>query len=170
VPVSITEFGMTGLLEGIGGVDLNVRTDFVKNTIVKYKDICKDCGLTWWALGDYNTPYLRQSPNKYQYFPRIPDQNLFVALNLKKKKISNSSSDKVVLPYKLLPLKPRTHEDFSSEEIVFLMTADGEDEKCIRDQLGPGLDLLRKDTINHKRYSRPIIYTWIKKIVKDCSN
>ena len=65
---------------------------------------------------------------------------------------------------------PRAHEDFSSEEIVFLMTADGEDEKCIRDQLGPGLDLLRKDTINHKRYSRPVIYTWIKKIVKDCSN
>ena len=50
------------------------------------------------------------------------------------------------------------------------MTADGEDEKCIRDQLGPGLDLLRKDTIYHKRYSRPVIYTWIKKIVKDCSN
>ena len=65
---------------------------------------------------------------------------------------------------------PRAHEDFSSEEIVFLMTADGEDEKCIRDQLGPGLDLLRKDTIYHKRYSRPVIYTWIKKIVKDCSN
>ena len=50
------------------------------------------------------------------------------------------------------------------------MTADGEDEKYIRDQLGPGLDLLRKDTIYQKRYSRPVIYTWIKKIVKDCSN
>ena len=65
---------------------------------------------------------------------------------------------------------PRAHKDFSSEEIDFLMIADGEDKKCIRDQLGPGLDLLRKDTINHKRYSRPVIYTWIKKIVKDCSN
>ena len=65
---------------------------------------------------------------------------------------------------------PRTHKDFSSVEIDFLMIADGEDKKCIRDQLGPGLDLLRKDTINRKRYSRPVIYTWIKKIVKDCSN
>ena len=82
----------------------------------------------------------------------------------------NSSSGKVVLPYKLLSLKPRSHKDFSPEEIVFLMTADGEDEKYIRDQLGPGLDLLRKDTIYQKRYSRPVIYTWIKKIVKDCSN
>jgi len=221
-------------------VDLNIRTDFVKNTIVKYKDICKDCGLTWWALGDYNTPYMRQSPNKYQYFPRLPDQDLFEILKLKKKNNSNFSSKQVSLPYKKDPtlyshkyfsseemdffmnakgddekcirdqfssgldilrrdtlaherndrwevvsvLKEivkdclnneffpmtREHENFSSEEINFLMTAGGEDEKCIRDQLGSGLDLLRKDTIYHKRYSRPVIYTWIKKIVKDCSN
>jgi len=240
VPVSVTEFGMTGLLEGIGGVDLNVRTDFVKNTIVKYMDACNECGLTWWALGDYNTPYLRQSSNKYQNFPRVPDQDLFEILKLKKKNNSNFSSKQVSLPYKKDPtlyshkyfsseeivflmtadgedekcirdqfssgldllrrdtlaherydrwevvsvLKEivkdclnnefsamiREHENFSSEEIDFLMIADGEDEKCIRDQLGPGLDLLRKDTIYHKRYSRPVIYTWIKKIVKDCSN
>ena len=99
VPVSVTEFGMTGLLEGIGGVDLNVRTDFVKNTIVKYMDACNECGLTWWALGDYNTPYVRQSPNKYQNFPRVPDQDLFEILKLKKKNNSNFSSKQVSPPY-----------------------------------------------------------------------
>ena len=92
VPVSVTEFGMTGLLEGKGGVDLNLRTDFVKKTIVKYMDACNECGLTWWALGDYNTPYVRQSPNKYQNFPRVPDQDLFEILKLKKKNNSNFSS------------------------------------------------------------------------------
>jgi hypothetical protein len=83
---------MTGLLEGKGGVDLNLRTDFVKKTIVKYMDACNECGLTWWALGDYNTPYVRQSPNKYQNFPRVPDQDLFEILKLKKKNNSNFSS------------------------------------------------------------------------------
>jgi len=168
VPVSVTEFGMTGFLKGTGGVDLNLRTDFVKNTIVKYMDACNECGLTWWALGDYNTPYLRQSSNKHQNFPRVPDQDLFEILKLKKKNNSNFSSKQVSPPY----IKRSTpyHEDFSSEEIVFLMTADGKDEKCIRKELGPGLDLLRKDTINHKRYTRLIIITWIKKIVKNCSN
>jgi nicotinamide-nucleotide amidase len=34
------------------------------------------------------------------------------------------------------------------------MTAKGDDEKCIRDQFFSGLDLLRKDTILHERYSR----------------
>jgi len=62
------------------------------------------------------------------------------------------------------------HDDFSTQEINFLMTAKDEDEKCIRKELGPGLDLLRKDTINHKRYTRPIIITWIKKIIKNCSS
>ena len=50
------------------------------------------------------------------------------------------------------------------------MNANEEDEKCIRDQLGSGLDLLRKDIISHKRYFRSLIYKSIKKIVKDCSD
>ena len=65
---------------------------------------------------------------------------------------------------------PRAHEDFSSEEIDFLMTAKGDDEKCIRDQFFSGLDLLRKDTIFHVRYTSGEVIRVLREIVKDCSN
>jgi len=59
---------------------------------------------------------------------------------------------------------------FTQEEIDFLMTAKGDDEKCIRDQFFSGLDLLRKDTIFHERYFRWEVYSVLKEIVKDCLN
>jgi hypothetical protein len=62
------------------------------------------------------------------------------------------------------------HKHFSRKEINFLMTAKGDDEKCIRDQYFSGLDLLRKDTIFHVRYSRWEVYSVLKEIVKDCLN
>ncbi len=49
----------------------------------KIEEYENECGLTWWALGDYNTPYLRQSSEKYQNYPRVPDKSLFEVLNLK---------------------------------------------------------------------------------------
>ena len=62
------------------------------------------------------------------------------------------------------------HKLFSSEEIDFLMTAKGDDEKCIRDQFYSGLDLLRKDTLFHERYYRWEVASVLKDIVKDCLN
>jgi len=50
------------------------------------------------------------------------------------------------------------------------MTAKGDDEKCIRNQLYSGLDLLRKDTLFHERYYRWEVYSVLKDIVKDCLN
>ena len=132
-------------------------------------DTCNECGLTWWALGDYNTPYLRQSSEKYQNYPRVPDQDLFEILKLKKKNNSNFSSKQVSLPYKKDPTL-YSHKYFSSEEIVFLMTAKGDDEKCIRDQFFSGLDILRRDTLAHERYYRWEVVSVLKEIVKDCLN
>ena len=62
------------------------------------------------------------------------------------------------------------HKHFSKKEIDFLMTAKGNDEKCIRDQFFSGLDLLRKDTVLHERYSRWEVVSVLKEIVKDCLN
>ena len=62
------------------------------------------------------------------------------------------------------------NKNFTQEEIDFLMTAKGDDEKCIRDQFFSGLDLLRKDTIFHERYFRWEVYSVLKEIVKDCLN
>ena len=62
------------------------------------------------------------------------------------------------------------NKHFTQEEIDFLMTAKGDDEKCIRDQLYSGLDLLRKDTLFHERYYRWEVASVLKDIVKDCLN
>ena len=170
VPVSVTEFGMTGFLKGTGGVDLNLRTDFVKNTIVKYMDACNECGLTWWALGDYNTPYLRQSSEKYQNYPRVPDKNLFEVLKLKN--LGKYDPIKLSFPWKLdiKSEQEKWHKYLTNKEIIFLMTAKGEEEQCIRKQFGSGLDLLRKDTVSNQRYSNWSVYSTLQEIVKDCSN
>ena len=50
------------------------------------------------------------------------------------------------------------------------MTAKDDDEKCIRYQFSSGLDLLRKDTVLHERYSRWEVVSVLKEIVKDCLN
>ena len=78
-----------------------------------------------------------------------------IILKLEKKQFSSTTTE---------------HKHFSSEEIDFLMTAKGDDEKCIRNQLYSGLDLLRKDTLFHERYYRWEVYSVLKDIVKDCLN
>jgi len=86
VPVVISEFGVWGpyLENGVlkSGVSAADRAAYAKT--VYDATITNGVGITWWALGDDNTPYQRlRYSKKDKSQPRlIADQELFLALGL----------------------------------------------------------------------------------------
>jgi hypothetical protein len=85
VPVALTEVGIVAKTEFTkGGVPEADRAAFAQEVLTPWREECQ-CGITWWALGDTNTPYRRLRDLKYpksQAFPRTPDVALFKALKL----------------------------------------------------------------------------------------
>jgi endoglucanase len=87
VPVVVSEFGVWGpyisggvLKSGVSAAD---RAEYART--VYEATVLKGVGITWWALGDDNTPYQRlRYSKKDKSQPRlVKDQLLFQALGLK---------------------------------------------------------------------------------------
>lgn len=115
---------------------------------------------------------LSQSVDYYDLFERNHTDTKLISDRIARIKIKTLEEDfkdeKLIGEHYGKPFKK--NKNFTQEEIDFLMTAKGDNEKCIRDQLYSGLDLLRKDTLFHERYYRWEVYSVLKEIVKDCLN
>ena len=102
--------------------------------------------------------------------------NDLLSQNVKLYKLYSPKNTKTVKKFDERDLKilGQTHTvinpRFTREEVNFLMNAKDNDEKCIREQYGSGLDLIRKDSLGHERYYRCEVYSVIKQIVKDCTS
>jgi len=84
VPTALTETGLVGIGYTNNGLPNEERARFARDVLTPWHKDC-GCGISWWALGDTNTPYFRVSNphHKSQPYPRKRDDLLFDALELK---------------------------------------------------------------------------------------